>query len=98
MEGITGEVGLKLGIRIPRSTGMFCLETGHKTLLRSKDSHKLSCACNIPDDLSPRTVERGQGRGGMENVIYLYLSRIRRWSPWAKRLHMGKEIMFGFRT
>lgn len=51
MEDITGEVELKLGIRIPRSTGMFYLETGHKTLLRSKDSHKLSCAFDIPDDL-----------------------------------------------
>lgn len=51
MEDITGEGGLKLGIRIPGSTGVFYLETGHKILLRRKDSPMLSCAFDIPDAL-----------------------------------------------
>lgn len=51
MEDITGEMGLKLGTRIPGCIGVFYLGTGHKTLLRSKDSEKLSYAFYIPDDL-----------------------------------------------
>lgn len=51
LEDITGEVGLKLGVRVPGSTGVFYPGTGHKILPRSKNSHMFSCAFDTPDDL-----------------------------------------------
>lgn len=51
MEDVTGEVGIKLGVKVPGATGAFYPETGHKILLRSKDLRTFSCAFDIPDDL-----------------------------------------------